>query len=520
MADTQKPPAKKPLPFKRTIKRKSSQESSQNDDGLSLFSRSKEFFPSVIEDQQRRAREKAERAERERKEKLARKQKEEQDALDAQLAMEEELGRKRRKTSLDDDDDDDLIPVWEDSTPPESRKPSSASLRTPSTRRESRRPISEPRSGSKNKTPVVTLDDSDEEDAQPSNSGAAGSGRASSSRPVTSRNNEDSDSDSDMMMWENSVLDNPAGNGEDEDPAAVYIRAAMERLEKKNALRKAREKSQASGSPAAAAEIEEEPDPSVSILIVSEVPETKPLLFKYKTRRNFSVLFDTWRAAQVQHHPPLRHDLDRVLFTWQRTRLYPTSSLEGLGVRPAPDGRLVPSSQSAYGTSFQRRAQDDAERGFGNRDHPDANQQHVLFEAWTPALWAEMERAQEAERQRRLAEDAGGGGGGDEDMDADPGALPDLDDDLAGTTTATTATRKDADARVRVVLKARGLPDTKISVHSYTTAAEMARAFRGKNKVPDHQAVELRWDGEALEPDITVEEADIEDMDSVEVYVR
>src|SRR3954462_6078199 len=99
MADLQKPaPTKRALPFKRTVKQKPSSDiSPADDDGLALFSQSKNYFPTVIEDQQRRAREKAEKAEQERKEKLAREQEKEREDRESKLRREQE----RRKAEED-----------------------------------------------------------------------------------------------------------------------------------------------------------------------------------------------------------------------------------------------------------------------------------------------------------------------------------------------------------------------------------------------------------------------------------
>ncbi|KAJ2972333.1 hypothetical protein NUW58_g9206 [Xylaria curta] len=110
MADLQKStPAKRALPFKRTARQKPSNDASSpvDDDGLSLFSQSKNYFPTVVEDQQRRAREKAEKAEKaeqERREKLAREKRKKEEEEEEEQEKERSSARKRRHLSLSGDE--------------------------------------------------------------------------------------------------------------------------------------------------------------------------------------------------------------------------------------------------------------------------------------------------------------------------------------------------------------------------------------------------------------------------------
>jgi hypothetical protein len=53
-----------------------------------------------------------------------------------------------------------------------------------------------------------------------------------------------------------------------------------------------------------------------------------------------------------------------------------------------------------------------------------------------------------------------------------------------------------------------------------TTVERLIGAFRGFNKIPTDKSITLVFDGEDLEPEMTMEEADFEDMDLIEVRVR
>ena len=45
-------------------------------------------------------------------------------------------------------------------------------------------------------------------------------------------------------------------------------------------------------------------------------------------------------------------------------------------------------------------------------------------------------------------------------------------------------------------------------------------AFRTFNKIPKDSSVRLVFDGDTLEPEMTVEEAEIEDLNMIEVLVK
>ncbi|KAI1504292.1 hypothetical protein F5X99DRAFT_406011 [Biscogniauxia marginata] len=506
MADAPPPsPAKRVLPFKRTVKRKTPIKSPENDDGLSLFSRSKEFFPSVLEDQQRRALEKAAKAEQEEKERLAREREdEEESALREQFLREAESAKKRRRVSAVRDEDEDEEDSGQDGEDDDvfsdkPRKPRKSSIippQTPTSKR-ARSILSSSKGGSraphsrshKSETPAFNLDDDGDEIVE-----YAKPSTRSTTSAVQSRKKPDkassallkdgaSDSDSDLEMYDG----NPDGqhqeeskDDDDDSDATRYVKMAMERIERAKQERLAREAAAAAGGASAV----NDGNALVEMLVGSCLDGIKPISFKVRTRQPLKVMFDTWLEQQDKRKILPRALLQDMFFTWKGNRVYPHTTLETLNIRPDAAGQLYPAWRSG-------------QDGFHNRNK-------VYFEAWTKELYAECQREKERERKHELGE-------------------WDDDDDAAGDAEqgqAAGASDPDGEKRVRVIFRAKDLPPRNATLRSNTTVAMMIKVVRKLAKVPADKTVELHFDGEILEEDMTVEEADIGDMESVEVHIR
>ncbi|KAI0460240.1 hypothetical protein F5B21DRAFT_453822 [Xylaria acuta] len=534
MADLQKPtPAKRALPFKRTARPKPPSDASApaDDDGLALFSQSKNYFPTVIEDQQRRAREKAEKAEQERKEKLAR-EREEQERKDreAQLrreqrrrtaeegAEERDSAKRRRRhsflsdneiTKYDGEEEDD---VFVDKLPKSYRPstpPSTATRRDDSAPGSSRAPASArtPRTPMKHEEPVILSDSSDDEDPTKRGSKASitsfrirsGMSPTEGARIGTEKGKAKADdSNSDLEMWEDKQENKEGAEGEEEDPSEFYIKAAMERMRKAKEARLARESSAAgdrdknkSGTPG----IDDDRGTPVSVMIAAPaLPDAKALCCTVRTAQALQIAFDTFKERQKKQTAYPHKMISDLVFTWRGDRVYHTTKLETLGIRPrGADGRLHDSAHSGRS----------APEGYVGRDK-------VYFEAWTPEDYEKNQQERERERKRRemgewwdedVADDGNNNGGGQ-------------------TAEAEAETSQKEDDRVRVIFKARDMPPRNVTLRKYSTVAHMIKAFRKLAGLGEDRHVEIRWDGEVMDLETTVEEADIADMDSVEVHVR
>ncbi|XXG94988.1 U4/U6-U5 snRNP complex subunit lsm6 [Hypoxylon texense] len=485
-------PAKRKLPFKRTVRRKSSEVA--DDDGLSLFKRSGAFF----EEQQRLAKEKAEkekaekaakeaRAAREEQERKIRKERLAQERQAKKEARNKEPAKKRRRTSTPDDEKDDNDSD-EDifNLKPAKRQKSPSAPHTPSSRRESSFANSTRGSGGrltrsqsrKTGTPVISLelDDDDDDDPfgliSPTKRPKTRNVPESSLTSPTGKTGQDIialDDDSDAQS---DIVETRKEENKEEDPSEYYVRIAMERARKAKEEREARENG--------AGGVEE--DPVVQILIHPQLDGVHPLMFRRKLSQQLTVVYKTWVEQQVVKHSPVpRPILETMFFTWKGNKVYPHTSLRTLGIRPDQDGNLYPSWKKE-------------QEGYQMRDR-------VLFEAWTQELYDDYLKEKERQRLRDLGE------------------LLD-DEEPEEEQESEQADNSQEDKKIRVQFKAKNAPVKNATVRSSTTAAQLVKVYRRLADISEDMTIELRWDGEVLEPDMTVEEADIEDMDSIEVHVK
>ncbi|KAK6954057.1 hypothetical protein Daesc_004019 [Daldinia eschscholtzii] len=486
MADLQQPsPTKRKLPFKRTARRKSTE--AANEDGLSLFSRSGEFF----EEQQRLAKEKAEKEkaqkaaravkeERERKERLARQREAERDISNRKHTHEPESPKKRRRVSLPDEeegkdsDDEDIF----DYKPTKKQKSPSTPF-TPDYRRESSFVTSTKGSNGSRKhgtrshsvdvdMPVISLDDDDDDDdpafLQSPTRLAVHSNKETGQGVVALEDDSDFQAEDTKGQRED----------EEEDPSEYYVRLAMERAKKAKEEAEARRR-------AGSNSLEDPNDPVVQILIHSHLDGVHTLMFRRKLSQKLTIVYQTWIEQQVAKHSVVpRSVLETMFFTWRGNKVYPHTTLQTLGIKPERDGTLYPSWKGD-------------QEGYHGRDK-------VFFEAWTQELYEEYLEEKEKQRLRDLGEL--------------------IDDEPEEKQEPEQLQHSQGEQKVRILFKAKDLQPTKATVRPSTTAAQLIKLYRRLANVPEDKTIELHWDGEVLEPETTVEEADIEDMDSLEVHIK
>ncbi|KAF3061233.1 hypothetical protein GL218_03510 [Daldinia childiae] len=480
MADLQQSsPAKRKLPFKRTVRRKSTEAA---DDGLSLFSRSGEFF----EEQQRLAKEKVEqekaaraaKEQREREERLIRERQAKQDTLNKNPTYDPASPQKRRRISLPDEeegkdsDDDDIFSY----KPTKKRKSPSVPF-TPDSKRESPYVTSTKgsegsrRHGTRSQSvnvgaPVISLDNDDDDlTFMPS----------PTRRPLLQRPHKETDQDVVTLDDESDPQAEVAEEqkeDEEEDPSEYYVRIAMERAQKAKEEREAREKGGSIGN---------EDDPVVQILIHPHLAGVQTLMFRRKLSQKLTVVYQTWIEQQVAKRSLIpRSVLDTMFFTWRGNKVYPHTTLQTLGIKPERDGTLYPSWK-------------EDQEGYHGRDK-------VFFEAWTQELYDEYLEEKEKQRLRDLGELI--------DEEPEEKQEPEQSQTSQG------------DQKIRVFFKAKDQQPTKATVRSSTTAAQLIKLYRRLANIMGNKTIELHWDGEVLDSDTTVEEADIGDMDSLEVHIK
>ncbi|KAM0265801.1 hypothetical protein ACHAPA_007640 [Fusarium lateritium] len=241
----------------------------------------------------------------------------------------------------------------------------------------------------------------------------------------------------------------------EENEFAGFIREAEEERARQRAL-------QSNES----AELKKE---TVNITITSMIPNSSILQVKYLFTKPLRVARDAWVKHQAKKGLSLV--ADEVVLTWRRKKIYNTSTLIGLGIRPAGSGRIE--------------ADDQGSDGFKN------NRTVVAMEAWTLCQFQEMEHNEELQRKR------------------DAGELPEEEEPQA----------QDRHYFM-IVLKGRDVEPLDCKVMPETTVDTLIAVFRKQRQISSEKEVSLWWDGERLEEHIEMEEAEIEDHDTIEVHIQ
>ena len=251
---------------------------------------------------------------------------------------------------------------------------------------------------------------------------------------------------------------------EDDDEFADYIRKAEQD--------RARDQALLGAGPAGTAAKDK-----IEILVTSNCPGSHPCLVKFVFDKQLQLLRDTWIA--YQHSKGAQLDLQGpgdVVLTWRRQKVYPYSTLLNLGIRPQGNGRAAADGNSS--------------RGLDHRD----GRTRVHMEAWTLDLFQEMEHEEELRRKREASESSEAGPG-EEQAPAE-------------------------EVKIRVVLIARGMEDVKLTVRPETTVETLITGFRTQRSVAPDKDVGLWFDGDRLEEHVTMDEAEIDDMDTFEVHIK
>ncbi|GJN68462.1 hypothetical protein PLICBS_002505 [Purpureocillium lilacinum] len=505
-AATSPPKRLKKLPFKPTALRKTSlpkhassdddknapddnNNSNNDDDGLALFRRAKEMEPIVAAERERRLKKKQQREEEKRK----------------------RASIKLGKRPLQEDGDDvdaahhDDGPSWEHGSPskePPSTAESAAGLgpnpvsldKSTTVEKESFSDLVTPPASKRTRigltpteTPIPSFEEAEEVAVDSPSTRLLRSNRKAAT-PIKSSPQRaapraydvvipiDSDSESDAVFATPSrrrrstsglvvVDDSPALLPPDDEDAEFeeYVRKAEQQRARDQAMM---DSGTDTGTPA--------PKEQVEIVVTSQVANTSSFRARFLYTRPLKVVRDTWMAVQEQKGATLPvQSADDIILTWRRKRVYVTSTLLHLGIRPR-HGRVWVDGNSRDGLMED-----------GKRVH---------MEAWTPELFQDMEREEEQRLKREAGELSE-----EEYVDEEPPA-PEI--------------------KIRVILEAKGLEDVRLTVRPETTVETLATGFRKERGVGSDTQLRVRFDGEWLDEHVTMEEADVEDMNKFEVHFR
>lgn len=215
--------------------------------------------------------------------------------------------------------------------------------------------------------------------------------------------------------------------------------------------------------------------PVIQLFISPEIPDAKPLMVKVRIDSTLEKTRLAWCGKQ-DYTPDMT---EGVFFTWQGQRMYDSTTVKRLGIIVHDNGSIsVENDTNIY---------------------DDINLPKVYVEAWTDEIYQQRKKedAAEAEAKRKAAEPS-----------------PDIDERDPTPEPAPKA------IKVRLIMKARGKEDFKLSVNPDTTIGHIAHAYKSSRDVEASQPITLMFDGQRLAPMDTIDDAEIEDMDSLEVVFK
>lgn len=506
--------------------RKSSKEEDDDEDGLDMFRRSKDFFPMVIKKQGSDSRKATPEAKIEDKKHTA-------EDIDEEPVPSSSRSSKRRRTSSPVDGTEhpwrveSYDELYGPATPPRrtSKSPKPAS-------RKSHRKRSTPASAKQIKRISPPVEDSQgkgkesldlvQSDLLPTPMSRANSHQSSTS--VIALLSDDDDAGGGMDSWSNhtpspkkakvetrsspeeeppvnAIVIDDSDDDDDElltsateprdDEFAHYVAAARKRREAALAAEAALvppdglsddENDPSTMNAAQARTKKSMPSAIVKIFVYSRIAAYADYDMRgFGCHRKINQEVGPVRSAFVQwlrkKGVPVSDEMDQAIFlTWKGRRLYNSVSGLSLGWQPQGNSKLH-----------------EREPGFAKDG--------VLLEAWTEEDFerytADLDRQRLIDRGELVEE----GPGVDLDDDAEEQAQPEV-------------------AKIRLYLKAKDTEAVRLTTFLDTQVRILIGAYRKQKKVAEDREIRLLYEGDWLDPNMTVEQADIDDRCTVEVYLK
>ncbi|WYZ42898.1 hypothetical protein EsH8_VI_000597 [Colletotrichum jinshuiense] len=222
--------------------------------------------------------------------------------------------------------------------------------------------------------------------------------------------------------------------------------------------------------------LEQEANQTINVFVTSDIPGTKEKQFRFTLVKPLKVLRNAWIDVQEGRVAIPRQELENVFLTWRGHELYDWTTLHSLDLPAA----------------FRKAKGEHA----GFRD----DWTNVHIQVWTRDLWEEHEK-QEARRRRH--------------------DLGDYSDEEEGEGEEIIEVEKEEkEKKIKVLLKTKTDDPLKTSVRPSTTVGTIMELFRKMRGLAPDAPITLMFDGDELEEDMTVEDADIGDMETIEVYLK
>ncbi|GAB1318695.1 hypothetical protein MFIFM68171_08905 [Madurella fahalii] len=493
MADTQPAPPKKRLPFKRTVARKQQSDldaaksaKAEDDSDLELFRHSKEVFNAIIqeaEEEERRTSATPENRERKRR----------KTSLDAsptrnsQRRTSHELSPLGRSGTHDKSDDDLIMDVKGKGK--EIIRPS----RTPTPRRPTSRRSSRTVTRSPSFTAAAAGDDSDDDGAIPTAS-ANRRRKSNSYHPSPRRRPSRREYDSD----------------EDDSPIEILPPAAeIERTKPSNKTTSADSDIEEIPQPvdnapdefsewvAKAREMQEKSKLSaiVNCFLTSRLPgAAAPVVARRRLNQGVALMLEVWVDTQRNRGVIVPDDVARNLFlTWKGNKIYSQSTIASLGVQVDAQGQL----KGGEGEGYTRGG--------------------IHLEVWTEEAYQEWLVWRGRERALKLGALDDDDEGKEEEGGHEEGQHVTLGAERGRVGEPVVVQQKKKKKGIKVVLKAKDYEVLKLTAKEDSTIETIVEVFRTQREVGPEWDVAIYFDGERLEEDSLVKDADI-DMDDINQF--
>lgn len=231
---------------------------------------------------------------------------------------------------------------------------------------------------------------------------------------------------------------------------------------------------------------------TVQIFITSRLPppEMAPVIFKTVMRKKIQLLLDTVLSFSASKGRPLTDEESSGAFlVWKDRRLYGATTLMSLGIEPNSNGEF-------------------SKTGHGNVNDGVTIDGQLHFELFTEKIYAEYMQDVERQRQKDLYQTISDDEGGASQKQA--------------AVRQGEAQRKEGEnpAKIRICLKAKNFDQVKTSALADTEIGELVAAFRNVRKIPADKEIIIMFDGDKLAESDTVGHVGIEDRDAVDVLIR
>lgn len=307
---------------------------------------------------------------------------------------------------------------------------------------------------------------------------------------------DDSDDDSKAAVVkkpsesDDDIKEIPPATEPEEDQFAHFVLEAEQRRAAQKKAAAAKEATAAAGGPVP---IE---DRVVTIIVTSRLggPDMRPIQFKRRVSGNIKAVRDCVETHAPSRGRPLTPAEQESLFvTWKGRKLFNQNTIMSLGVIPDENGFLR--RTTTPDRAGMRRLHEESD------GYTEGGALH--FEVWTEEGYEAWSRQQKKKYRRELGED-----------------VSDDEDEAAAASGEAGPEQHARNNRIRIIMKSKDHEPVKTSVAPTDTVADLILAFRTCRGIGPGKQIEIRWDGLELDGKTTIDETEIEDKDTVEVYVK